>query len=116
MAGQNDNMNTDTTNMEVPKFESKVPEHLLRGKTDAEMWMYHEMSIQSQQNEWLMYRAVKIDKRQDATERRLQAVEERQTDLQDFRRVLTAKWSVVVTMASVGMVLLIEWVRSRLKR
>ena len=39
-----------------PVFEAKVPGHLLAGKSDSEKWIYNQISIQGQQNDWLIYR------------------------------------------------------------
>lgn len=84
----------------MPEFKSKIPAHLLSGLPETERWLYDQVSIQGQQNEWIIRRSIKSDIRQDETAAEVAASRERIEALEQLRRIMTAKWSVVIFIFS----------------
>jgi fatty acid-binding protein DegV len=85
------------------RFTSDVPEHLLHGKSESEMWIYNQLSIARQQNEAIMDRLDQGEHRFDEHGKAIETVktsvgkvQQRVEVFEKIRDRLTAKWSVVV--------------------
>lgn len=88
--------------MEKPEFKSDVPDYLLKGRSELEVWMCQSHSINRQQTEWICGRLAEGDKRfrEQAEERarlqeQVQKLEERTVVIERVKERLSAKWAVV---------------------
>lgn len=88
----------DTPTLVVPEFKSNIPAHLADSLPESERWLYAQVSIALQQNEWLIQRAVKVDRRQVSTDRRLDEISEKVRNFEELKATLTGRWSVVAML------------------
>jgi hypothetical protein len=100
----------------LPKFTPEVPDLMLRGATPIEKYLMEQQSIQCQQNEWQMARAIesnnRFDKGDEEREDMKIQIREVAARIQPFERLqqqLSGKWSVI---AFIGGVILIPAVLS----
>lgn len=86
---------TPTTEAElpVPAFEPDIPKHLIADLSAKEQWFYERVSIQEQQNKWIIDRCVKAD-------RKLKDLQRRVAGIETLKTILTAKWSIVALLLS----------------
>lgn len=101
----------------IPEFRPNIPSHLLHGKTKSECWIYEQLSVQGQQNHWLIERAVKTDERHKAADKRMEDIESRLIPFEKKWVVLTAKWSIIALLFSalvipIGLAVFGAWVSS----
>ncbi len=102
----------------APDFKPEIPEHLIADMSESQKWIYGQISIQSQQNHWLIARSIRSDQRQIETERQVTDLKTTVTALDELRKSLGAKWSVVAVIASLFLVPLAvsiaaEWFKVR---
>jgi hypothetical protein len=83
-----------------PQFSPNIPKHLLADMDEQERWLYERASIQEQQNEWLMRRAIMADVRHAKADSRMSTIEARIKPFEELKVVLTAKWSVLAILFS----------------
>lgn len=98
------NQNQAILPMTVPRFKSDIPRHLTEGLSETEQWLYEQISIQGQQNKWLIEQAVRADLKQRRTDRDLGLLEGRIQVFEGLKTVLGAKWSIVMVLVTLVVV------------
>lgn len=101
---QNQDVQQELEELKVPEFEPNIPEYLLQGRSKPEIWMAEQISIQGQQNSWLIRRAQKQDLRTRETIRELASLDGRVALLEAVKQNLTAKWSLLAGLLLVVVV------------
>ena len=64
------------TELEMPEFDSAIPEHLLKGITDENKFVMENISMQTQYIKWLCEAAINTNHQVRKTNGRLMRVEE----------------------------------------
>jgi hypothetical protein len=80
----NDEPKSHYSKLEVPKFESKIPPHLLNRLDDQSKWLVETLSRLDQRTDWLTQVQVKSNEESRDTDVRLTKVER-----------FTGKWAVI---------------------
>lgn len=88
-------MRDEEGELQVPRFQSEIPEHLIASLSLKEKWQYEQISIQGKQNQWLIQRSVKADKRQNETDEKITTLDTRVKVFEELKTIMTAKWSLV---------------------
>ncbi|MGN6642890.1 MAG: hypothetical protein ACTHKU_07810 [Verrucomicrobiota bacterium] len=95
-------MENDSSNVpSVPKFLPDVPGPMRDKSSAHEIYIYEQLSIQRQQNEWMMNRLVQGETRFREIESKQWKMSETIKSLEQFKTILTSKWSVLAFIASV---------------
>jgi hypothetical protein len=102
--------NGDTEILKKPDFKPDVPAPLLHGKSESEVWMYEQQSIQRKQNDWIVTKLVEGDNkfRQQEADRALlrqevTIISERVKVFEDLKlRMTGAKTVVALLLCSIG--------------
>jgi hypothetical protein len=81
-----------------PVFKPQIPKHLLSDLSEKDRWMYGEITIQRQQNEWIIEQLQSGDDRFQAIENRQDKTESKVQTLEKFKSTLTAKWTVATAI------------------
>jgi hypothetical protein len=97
----------------IPKFEPQIPNHLIEGLSKTDQWLCQCMSVQKQQNEWLIERAIKTDQRHREADKRMQELDARLKPFENRWVVLTAKWSIVaIIVGGLAVPVMLVWFAS----
>ncbi len=83
-----------------PEFKSQVPEHLLKNASPQEKWITEQLSIQHQQNEWMIDRLTDGDRRFERVEKDLAETRETVAKHEAIRIKLSAKSSIIGYIAA----------------
>lgn len=100
--------------MEVPEFKSDIPKHLTGSLSKSEQWLYEQVSIQGQQNKWLIERTLQADVEQRVTAEKVSSLKKRIQVIENLKAILTAKGSVVLFLVGtllfpIALALLSAW-------
>jgi hypothetical protein len=82
----------DFKKLEVPKFESTIPVHLLEGSTAQERYILDSLSVNAQQNSWLIDSLV-------VESRGLHSLNKRVTTVETWKSKLTSYKATAVYIA-----------------
>lgn len=78
--------------LELPKFESKIPTHLVNKMTDQEKWLVETISKLDQKTDWLLQKTVETNEHVLADDVRIAKIEE-------WKSLFSGKWAVVAGLA-----------------
>src|SRR3954471_15987668 len=101
-----------------PEHKPQVPAPLMRGLSPQERYVYEQLSIANQDNKWLMEKVIEAGKRDAEADVRIMAIEKRVGIIEDLRKIISAKWSIIVVII-VGVVnpilfgILGAWLKSK---
>lgn len=80
--------------LEMPEFQSKVPEYLLTQATPVERHLLPALSRLEQQNEWMGARLAEMS----IMRHEIAALEARLEPIERWREALGSKWAVLVAV------------------
>lgn len=83
-----------------PVFKPQIPGDLLENLSKRDRYLYEQLSIQHQQNEWIIDRLQVGESRFKELESKQVETDSKVAGLEKFKTVLTAKWTVGVALFS----------------
>ena len=90
--GMADDTKSRYPKLELPKFESKIPMHLVNKMSDQEKWLVETISKLDQKTDWLLQKTVDTNEHVLADDVRLTKVEE-------WKSLFSGKWAVIAGIA-----------------
>ena len=81
---EHDDIDSRYPKLEAPRFDSKIPAHLLNRLSDQEKWLVETLSKIDQKADWFMVTILRVSENQRAIDVRLTKVER-----------FTGKWALI---------------------
>jgi hypothetical protein len=87
--------NSNYPALELPEFESSIPEHLLEGVSKDTKFIMENINIQTQYIKWLCEAAIDTNEQVRKTNGRL-------TKVENWKNKLTNGWTITAAIITVG--------------
>jgi hypothetical protein len=102
MSQSNEEQESLYPELEMPEFDSAIPEHLLKGVTDENKFVMENISMQTQYIKWLCEAAINTNHQVRKTNGRLIKVEEWKNKLSNGWLTAAAIFTFIGTISAVA--------------